>query len=476
MTERNEAPAVSKPVPSDLSDPYVLDPADIKEPPTGWRGSWAFFGPGFITSAAVVGSGELITATILGAKVGLILLWLVLVSTFIKVAVQIELARWSISTGRTSMDGYNDVPPKIFGRGWISYIGLLMFIQIVIGQGGVLGTGALAMSMLMPVGGDPFSTLSIATWLIIIVVIAIAVQLTNRYSVIERVSTVLVAIVTLIVVGLAIGIEFTPLAWTASQMGEGLTFQIAAGTMGVALAMFGMTGVGAGEVTAYSYWCVEKGYARYTGPNDGSDEWAKRANGWISVMKKDAFLAWIVYTAATAAFYILGAAVLYPQGLEPEGNEVLEVLSRMFTDVMGGWSKYVFLFGAGIALIKTILANIPGFARQVSNTLAIFGAFQWTDLRKRNLWLRSLMVILPIIWALFYFFIQSPVQMIILAGIGNALFLLAVVVAVLYLRRTQTDPRIKDGPVFTAYLLFSSVAVFAVGLIALLDQFGIKLA
>lgn len=232
MTERNEAPAVSKPVPSDLSDPYVLDPADIKEPPTGWRGSWAFFGPGFITSAAVVGSGELITATILGAKVGLILLWLVLVSTFIKVAVQIELARWSISTGRTSMDGYNDVPPKIFGRGWISYIGLLMFIQIVIGQGGVLGTGALAMSMLMPVVGDPFSTLSIATWLIIIVVIAIAVQLTNRYSVIERVSTVLVAIVTLIVVGLAIGIEFTPLAWTASQMGEGLTFQIAAGTMG----------------------------------------------------------------------------------------------------------------------------------------------------------------------------------------------------------------------------------------------------
>ena len=38
-----------------------------------------------ITSAAVVGSGELLTATALGAQVGFILLWLVLVSTFVKV-------------------------------------------------------------------------------------------------------------------------------------------------------------------------------------------------------------------------------------------------------------------------------------------------------------------------------------------------------------------------------------------------------
>ena len=48
--------------------------------------------------------------------------------------------------------------------------------------GGVLGTAALAMSMLLPVGGDPFSTLSIAVWLITIVVLAVAIQLTNKYG------------------------------------------------------------------------------------------------------------------------------------------------------------------------------------------------------------------------------------------------------------------------------------------------------
>ena len=31
--------------------------------------------------------------------------------------------------------------------------------------------------------------------------------------------------------------------------------------------------------------------------------------------------------------------MLHPQGLVPEGNEVLEVLSRMFTDVAGDWTN-----------------------------------------------------------------------------------------------------------------------------------------
>jgi hypothetical protein len=286
---------------------------------------------------------------------------------------------------------------------------------------------------------------------------------------------VLVALVTLGVIAMVIGLQFTPFAWTATDIAEGMQFKIQVGTMGVALAMFGMTGVGGGEITAYSYWVVEKGYARFTGPNDGSQAWVDRARGWISVMKKDAFLSWIIYTVSTAAFFILGAAVLHPQGLVPQGTEVLEVLSRMFTDVAGDWTKVIFLVGAAAALIKTILANVPGFARQVSNTLALFGAFNWNDLTVRNKWLRALMVLLPVVWGVFYLFVQSPVLMIVLAGIGNAIYLMAIVAAVWYLGRKQTDPRVKDGNGFTFYLVISSIAVFAVGLLSLLDLLGISI-
>lgn len=449
-------------------DPYVLDSAHIKDPPKGWIQSLKYLGPGMVTSAAVVGSGELITATTLGAEVGFILLWLVVTSTIVKVAIQIELARWSISTGKASITGYNQVPPKIAGRGWISYVGLLMFLQIIIGQGGVLGAGALALSMLMPIGGDPFATLSITFWVVLVVALAVGVHIANKYSIVEKVSTILVVLVTALTVVMVFGLQFTPFAWTATDIAEGLQFQLQAGTVGVALAMFGLTGVGAGEVTAYTYWCVEKGYARWTGPNDGSDAWAERARGWISVMKKDALVAWCIYTTSTVAFYILGAAVLHPQGLIPAGDDLLEVLSRMFTDVAGDWIKWLFLLGAAAALIKTILANAPGFARQMSNTLAVFGAFEWTDLKARDKYVRVLVVTLPIIWGAFYLFIQSPLLMIIIAGIGNAVFLMAIVVATLYLRHSETDNRVKDGTLFTVYLMISSVAVLAVGVLALI--------
>lgn len=112
-------------------DPYVLSPGGVKAPPTTWLGRFRFLGPGMITSAAVVGSGELLTATALGAEVGFILLWLVLVSTFVKVWVQIELGRWSISTGRVAIDGYDDVPPRIGKRGWMAWLVLLMFVQFL---------------------------------------------------------------------------------------------------------------------------------------------------------------------------------------------------------------------------------------------------------------------------------------------------------------------------------------------------------
>jgi hypothetical protein len=36
---------------------------------------------------------------------------MVIFSTLVKVALQIELARWTISTGEPALTGYNRVPP-----------------------------------------------------------------------------------------------------------------------------------------------------------------------------------------------------------------------------------------------------------------------------------------------------------------------------------------------------------------------------
>lgn len=450
-------------------DPYVVDGSQTADPPTGLRGKLRFLGPGMITSAAVVGSGELLTATALGASVGFMLLWLVLVSTFLKVWVQIELARWSISTGRTAVDGYDDVPPRIGRRGWIAWLQLLMFLQFFIGQAGVISASAFAFSSLLPIGPEPYAPLSIGVWAALLVLVAIAVHALNRYAVVERISTVLVMAVTVFAIAMVFLLQGTEFAWSLQDLASGMRFQVAAGAVGVALAMFGMTGVGAGETTAYTYWVVEKGYAAWTGPNDGSPTWAARARGWISVMKLDAWVSWVVYTASTAAFYLLGAAVLHPQGLVPEGTDVMVTISSIFDSAVGAWGGVLFLVGAGLALFKTILANVPSLGRIVGQTLAVFGAYDWHDRRARDRWQRAIMLVLPISWGLLGTIASSPLLLVIIAGILNAVYLIGAAVATVHLARTQTDPRIRDGRPTEVMLVLSAAAIIAVGVIGLVN-------
>ncbi|WP_285293884.1 hypothetical protein [Aureimonas altamirensis] len=61
---------VDLPAGVDKDDPYRLAPDAVMEPPVGWRHSLRHLGPGLILSASIVGSGELIATTTLGAQAG----------------------------------------------------------------------------------------------------------------------------------------------------------------------------------------------------------------------------------------------------------------------------------------------------------------------------------------------------------------------------------------------------------------------
>ena len=89
------------------------------------------------------------------------------------------------------------------------------------------------------------------------------------------------------------------MGYSPADLLSGLSFELPGAALGAAIAMFGITGVGADEITMYNYWCIEKGYARWVGLNDGSEAWVRRARGWIAVMYKDALVSMVIYTFAT---------------------------------------------------------------------------------------------------------------------------------------------------------------------------------
>ena len=180
-------------------------------------------------------------------------------------------------------------------------------------------------------------------WAAVVAAITAVLLILGRYGLIQNITTAMVAIFTLMTVVNVVMLQQTPVwAITWNDIVNGLSFRLpprdtpgGKNALMTALKTFGIIGVGATELVAYPYWCLEKGYARFTGPRDSSSAWAMRARGWMNVMRWDAWCSMVVYTVATIAFYLLGAAILGRTGLVPEDRDLIRTLNVMYEPVFG---------------------------------------------------------------------------------------------------------------------------------------------
>lgn len=184
---------------------------------------------------------------------------------------------------------------------------------------------------------DP-KTIDDKIWAILIGLGTAAILFVGRYSLIEVFSVALVVAFTFITVGNVAALQGTTYAISGQDFLYGLSFHLPdTGDWNAALvtafATFGIIGVGATELISYPYWCLEKGYARSAGPRTMDESWVRRAQGWFHVMKWDAFTSMVIYTAATAAFYLMGVAVLHAEGRNPEGMHGEHVGSQLCADL-----------------------------------------------------------------------------------------------------------------------------------------------
>ncbi len=93
------------------------------------RATLRHLGPGMILAGSVVGSGELIITTKLGAVAGFALLWFVVVSCLVKVVVQTEIARHTITSGKTFLTVFNSLPgPSRARPRWLTIPWMAVFV------------------------------------------------------------------------------------------------------------------------------------------------------------------------------------------------------------------------------------------------------------------------------------------------------------------------------------------------------------
>ena len=584
----------------DTSPAPVSTSADHLDPPTTFAGILRRIGPGMILAGSIVGSGELIATTKTGAEAGFTLLWLIIIGCIIKVFVQIELGRYSIVSGQTTLAALNTVPgPRLamsWNRfnaqgNWIVWFWLLMFVASIGQLGGIVGGVGQALAISLPLTEDGKRvnqiideqvTLKVKTtqlailkksveqhgsnatddekiraealdkeitllkpkvaahaaqaeaqakfrktetdlhklesalaalserpsdahfaqlaqlkqdyeklrnqvadlgapptsnddkyWALIIGVITTIVLTWGRYKLIEIFSIVMVATFTLVTLGNLLALQtFHEWSVKADDLARGLSFGVPAPSVeqklkGItpfttALAAFGIIGVGASELMAYPYWCIEKGYAKFTGRNDGSDSWLRRARGWVRVMLIDSLASMILYTIATVAFYLLGAAILNRTGLNPSNDEMIRTLTGMYEPVFGSVAPVLFLVGAFAVLYSTYFSATAANARQAADVIPAFGIKPLDDAQRRR-WVRFFSGLFPMLCVAIFVVYPNPVTLILLSGVMQALLLPMLGFAALYYRHKRCDPRLAPGKWWDLLLGISFLAFTVVG-------------
>ncbi len=526
--------------------PPSLDPreqADEQSPPTTLLGVLGRLGPGLIIAGSIVGSGELIATTKTGAQAGVLLLWLIIIGCVIKVFVQIELGRYTITHGETTLAALDQVPGPRLRVNWIIWLWLVMMI-VGFGQlGGIVGGVGQAAAIALPIRGDYLAAVERPShaevagyvrreddlaaggtelgklaparrervlrghtvmgqrlqtlvsehgdlagrvkagetlsdpwtwddkiWATVTTVLTMALLYRGRYGLIQNLSIVLVVLFTFITVGNVLALQTTD-QWhiSGAALLSGLSFRFPDASEGInpmatALATFGIIGVGASELFAYPYWCLEKGYAKFTGKRSPDPAWAERARGWLRVMHYDAFCSMLVYTTATLAFFLMGVAVLYNEGLDPDGMRMVTTLARAYVPVFGEYAKWLFLIGAFAVLYSTFLVATAGNARMWTDCAKLYGVIDRHSQRSHDRAVTGFSVVLPVICLAVFMSGINPVRAILLAGAIQALLLPVLGVGALYFRYTRTDPRLRPSPWWDVALIVSFLGLLVAGL------------
>jgi manganese transport protein len=439
-----------------MSSPPSTENPGRTPPPRTLGGVLRQLGPGLIISAVIVGSGELIVTPKLGAEEGFKLLWFIVLGCLLKVFVQIELGRHAVLRGQTTLASLNTLPGPRAVVSWVLWLWLAMYVSLVFQVAGMVGGVARVFAL----GG---LTLPV-NWLAVVIGGSCAGLLViGRYKLVESLSTAFVALFTIATLIAVVMLQKTAYAVSGAQLASGFTLGLP-DRLVTAFAAFGIIGVGASELIYYPYWCLEKGYAKNIGPDDGSAEWRANAKGWLKIMRTDAWVSFGLYTTTTLAFYLLGAAILHAKEMRVENSRMIETLSLMYREVFGEWSFWMFLVGAFAVLYSTIFGATASNARLAVDALDLFKIKKYRDHTERLRWLKYACVALPVAFTTVFILVGAPVSLVFIGAVGQGLMLPFLAGAALYYHFQNPHRDLRAGRGSLGCLVAASLLMAALGL------------
>ncbi len=283
-------------------------------------------GPGIVVAATGIGAGDLIAASVAGARYGTVILWAAVLGAVMKFTINEGLARWQLVTGTTLLEGWIHRLPNIVSSYFLIYLLLWSFVV----AGALIAACGLAAHALFPY-------LPVPAWGVVHSLAAAVLVIAGRYRLLEPLMKFFVALMFTVILACA---ALVAPDWREIAINL-LHPTVPQGSVVFILAIVG--GVG-GSVTmlSYGYWIREKGW---------------RGKESLSQSRVDLAVAY----GLTGVFGI--AVMIISAGVQPDvvtgNNMVLEIANHMGT-ITGPVGKWCFLIGFWGAVFSSMLGVWQG--------------------------------------------------------------------------------------------------------------------
>jgi Mn2+/Fe2+ NRAMP family transporter len=300
-------------------------------------------GPGLIVAATGIGSGDVVAATVGGARYGVALLWAIALGAFFKFVLSEGIARWQLATGLTALEGWAAHLPA-----WVKYYFAAYLLLWTVAVSAAL-TNATGLGISNLTGGAVAQSWgAVAHSLIGFVFVWV-----GGYAWFEKLMKFLVGVMgfSILICALLIVSDWTRIA-------EGLLvprIPPASGTY--VLSIIG--GIG-GSITmlSYNYWMREE---KISGA------------GYLSYVRGDVAVAYLftaifgmsIMVIANQAFFLAGVTITDAQAV-PKMAEVLGALlgpfgvyayslgfwAAVFASLLGVWQSVPYLYADFYGVMK----------------------------------------------------------------------------------------------------------------------------
>lgn len=308
-------------------------------------------GPGLVVAATGIGSGDVVSATVGGARYGVVLLWAIALGAFFKFVLSEGIARWQLATGQTVIEGWAEHLHASVKIGFGVYL-VLWTIAVSAALTNACGLGLANLT-----GG----AVSQSWGAVLHSLVGFAFVYLGGYGKFEKLMKLLVGVMGFSILVCA--------ALTMTNPGPALTGlvlpTIPGGSGTYVLSLIG--GIG-GSVTmlSYNYWMREEGM---------------RGSGYLSYVRGDVAIAYVFTAIFGISIMLIANTAFFVPGVALKDAEAVPRMAAYLGTILGPFGIWAY----GLGFWAAVFASLLGVWQSVPYLYAdIYGVMTGLSLEARE--------------------------------------------------------------------------------------------